>query len=337
MNARRGGLGRGLGALIPTVAEPVGTPWSAPAPPAAGGDVDRRLPLGSEPQFADIPVAEITPNPRQPRQHFDPTTLADLVASIRAVGLLQPVIVRPMAGGYELVMGERRWRAAQSAGLATVPAVIRMVPDDALLRDALIENLHREQLNPLEEAAAYGQLLEDFHATHEELATRVGRSRPHVTNTLRLLQLPPAVQRRVAAGVISAGHARALLAVPDPAEQEALASRIVAEGLSVRAVEEAVSVHDRPAAARRPRRPAVVLDDLAGRLSDRFDTRVKVELGRSKGRIVVEFASVDDLARIVDTMAPGTTMAPDTAMSAGVADDDHSDSAVRREDIVAVG
>jgi ParB family chromosome partitioning protein len=240
---------------------------------------------------------------------FDEEALAALAASITEVGLLQPVVVRRvMPGRYELVMGERRWRACQLAGLQHVPAIVRVTPDDDMLREALMENLHREELNPLEEAAAYQQLLDDFGATHDELARKVGRSRPHISNTIRLLQLPPPVQRRVAAGVLSAGHARALLAVDDPAEQDRLAHRIVAEGLSVRAVEEIAAVGgEQPAPSRRPptRQPvAPALAELADRLSDVFDTRVKVELGRHKGKIILEFASLGDLQRIVTTMAP---------------------------------
>jgi ParB family chromosome partitioning protein len=257
----------------------------------------------------EVPVGAIAPNPRQPRRIFDEDALADLAASISVVGLLQPVVVRRRAaGGYELIMGERRLRASQLAGIEVIPAIVRETADDELLRDALMENLHREQLNPLEEAAAYQQLLDDFSATHEELARRVGRSRPHISNTIRLLNLPPAVQKRVAAGVLSAGHARALLSVDDPAAQEQLARRIVAEGLSVRAVEEIVALGARPAkTARVPGAKAPVapgLKDLADRLSDVFETRVKVELGQRKGKIVVEFASLDDLERIVRSMSP---------------------------------
>jgi ParB family chromosome partitioning protein len=257
----------------------------------------------------EVPVESISPNPRQPRQVFDDEALGDLADSIRAVGLLQPVVVRMVAPGrYELIMGERRWRACRLAGVDVIPAIVRETSDDELLRDALIENLHREQLNPLEEAAAYQQLLDDFSATHEELAKRVGRSRPHISNTIRLLNLPPAVQKRVAAGVLSAGHARALLGVDDPVAQEELAHRIVAEGLSVRAVEEIVALGARPAkVTRAPAGKAPVapgLKDLADRLSDVFETRVKVELGQRKGKIVVEFASLDDLERIVRSMSP---------------------------------
>jgi ParB family chromosome partitioning protein len=258
--------------------------------------------------FDEIAIGAITPNPRQPRQTFDDDALEELAASIREVGLLQPVIVRKvMPGRFELVMGERRWRACQRAGLEHVPAIVRGTPDDELLREALMENLHREQLNPLDEAAAYQQLLDDFSATHDELARKVGRSRPHISNTIRLLQLPPAVQRRVAAGVLSAGHARALLSLADPQEQDHLAHRIVAEGLSVRAVEEIVALGQQQAKPRRAsvRQPAApALTELANRLSDALDTRVKVEVGKQKGKIVVEFASLEDLQRIVTTMSP---------------------------------
>jgi len=310
VNARRGGLGRGLGALIPTgPVAPVGAEPAAGPGDAAGERGPVTVPGA---RFAEIPVAAIEPNPQQPRQVFDAEALEELVASIREVGVLQPVVVREVgAGRYQLVMGERRWRASQEAGLESLPAIVRETADTAMLRDALLENLHRQQLNPLEEAAAYQQLLEEFGATHEELAGRIGRSRPQISNTLRLLNLPPGVQRRVAAGVLSAGHARALLGLDDADAQERLAHRIVAEGLSVRAVEELVSLGDggapAPRAARRARPHAPALADLAGRLSDRFETRVKVELGRSKGKIVVEFASLDDLERIIDAMAPGTT------------------------------
>jgi ParB family chromosome partitioning protein len=239
---------------------------------------------------------------------FDEEALDELVASIQEVGLLQPVVVREAGPGrFELVMGERRWRASQRAGLTEIPAIVRATADDDLLRDALMENLHRSQLNPLEEAAAYQQMLDDFGATHEELARRIGRSRPHISNTLRLLNLSAGVQRRVAAGVLSAGHARALLSLEDAGAQDHLAHRIVAEGLSVRAVEEIVTMGVRPAKERRPaaRQPSPpALNDLADRLSDAFDTRVKVELGKRKGKIVVEFGSLEDLERIVSAMSP---------------------------------
>jgi ParB family transcriptional regulator, chromosome partitioning protein len=310
VNTRPRGLGRGLGALIPTAPPPEQSDdhlvMDRGAPAVTGAGLPGAPVIGAH--FAEIPVGAITPNPRQPRQTFDEHSMAELVHSIKEVGLLQPVVVRRVSPEhYELVMGERRWRAAQEAGLGTLPAIVRDTADDAMLRDALLENLHREQLNPLEEAAAYDQLLKDFGATHEELAERIGRSRSQVSNTLRLLRLPPAVQRRVAAGVLSAGHARALLALEEPDAQDRLAQRIVAEGLSVRAVEEIVAVGETDKPARKPRanKPvAPALDDLAVRLADRFETRVKVDLGRTKGRIVVEFASIDDLERIVRLMEP---------------------------------
>jgi ParB family chromosome partitioning protein len=296
------GLGKGLGALIPTTPIDLGEP-------VVTASVE--LGLGAIPgaYFDEIPVVAISPNPRQPRQIFDEDALAELAASIKAVGLLQPIVVRKVDDGqYQIIMGERRWRACQVAELELVPAIIKETSDGDLLRDALIENLHRQQLNPLEEAAAYQQLLDDFETTHEELARRIGRSRPHITNTIRLLNLPPGVQRRVAAGVLSAGHARALLSIGDSNVQEQLAHRIVAEGLSVRAVEEIVALGADPAKPPRQqsRRPPVAprLADLAGRLSDVLDTRVKVELGQRKGKIVVEFASLDDLDRIVKTISP---------------------------------
>ncbi|BCB85931.1 chromosome partitioning protein ParB [Phytohabitans suffuscus] len=259
-------------------------------------------------RFAEIPVESIVPNPKQPRHVFDEEAMEELKTSIQEVGLLQPIVVRELDGGekYELVMGERRWRAAQATGRDTIPAIVRDTRDDAMLRDALLENIHRANLNPLEEAAAYQQLLEEFGATHEELAKRIGRSRPQISNTIRLLNLPAQVQRRVAAGVLSAGHARALLGLDDTQSQEDLALRIVAEGLSVRATEElvALAVAEGPTptakpAKRRVKAHAPALSDLAERLSDRFDTRVKVDIGRSKGKITIEFATVDDLERIV--------------------------------------
>ncbi|MFC8730953.1 ParB/RepB/Spo0J family partition protein [Luteimicrobium sp. NPDC057192] len=261
--------------------------------------------------FAELPVSSIRPNPRQPRTVFDEGELDELVGSIKEIGVLQPVVVRPATedpGHYELIMGERRWRATQAAGLDTIPAIVRVTDDEDLLRDALLENLHRSALNPLEEAAAYRQLLDDFGCTHDELATRISRSRPQISNTLRLLRLPPLVQRRVAAGVLSAGHARALLGLSDGAAIERLAQRIVSEGLSVRATEEivALGVGDEKAPAHRPRagQRSEAVDALASRLSDRFETRVKVDLGKSKGRVTIEFASVEDLNRILDVMAP---------------------------------
>jgi ParB family chromosome partitioning protein len=265
--------------------------------------------------FAEVPILSIHPNRKQPRTVFDEEDMAELVHSVREIGILQPIVVRPSGETgeykYELVMGERRWRASQEAGLDTIPAIIRSTTDDDLLRDALLENLHRSQLNPLEEAAAYQQLLEDFGCTHDELADRIGRSRPQVSNTIRLMKLPPLVQRRVAAGVLSAGHARALLGLADPAEMEKLAQRIVAEGLSVRATEEIVSLSDglrRPKRESKPRAGArhERLDYLATSLSDRLDTSVKITLGAKKGRVSIEFASVDDLNRIMTVLSPNS-------------------------------
>jgi ParB family chromosome partitioning protein len=276
---------------------------------SADGDSGLRQVDGA--YFEEVPIAAITPNPRQPRLTFDEDALEELAASISEVGLLQPVVVRKLGpGSYELVMGERRMRASQRAGLDRIPAIVRETSDNDMLRDALIENLHRAQLDPLEEAAAYKQLLDDFGATHEQLAQRIGRSRPHISNTLRLLGLPPTVQKRVAAGVLSAGHARALLGLDSPLAQERLAKRIVEEGLSVRTVEEIVSLggDDEPVkAARRPitaKPVAPALRTLSDRLSDLFDTRVKVEMGAKKGKITVEFATIDDLERIVKAMSP---------------------------------
>jgi ParB family chromosome partitioning protein len=255
--------------------------------------------------YREIPVGSVKPNPKQPRQVFDEEALSELEHSIREFGLMQPIVVRELGENeYELVMGERRLRASQQAELEAIPAIVRQTADESMLRDALLENIHRVQLNPLEEAAAYQQLLDEFAVTHEELAGRIGRSRPVITNTIRLLKLPLPVQRRVAAGVLSAGHARALLSLEDPESQEELAARIIAEGMSVRATEEAVTLKksEKPAKPKpAPRKPiqAPGLQELANRLSDRFDTRVKVDLGRRKGRIVLEFGSVDDLERIV--------------------------------------
>jgi ParB family chromosome partitioning protein len=310
----KGGLGRGLGALIPTTPiAPIQSPSSgyAPAPMSASPEPQYAAPVSNlapvpGARFAEISVDSIVPNPKQPRQIFDDEALAELKVSIEEVGFLQPIVVREIGDEkYELVMGERRWRAAQAIGREVIPAIVRETRDDAMLRDALLENIHRANLNPLEEAAAYQQLLEEFGATHDELARRIGRSRPQISNTIRLLNLPAPVQRRVAAGVLSAGHARALLGLDDAAEQEVLAHRIVAEGLSVRATEELVALaasegaSNAAQAKRRPKPQAPALTDLADRLSNRFDTRVKVDIGRSKGKIVIEFGSVDDLERIV--------------------------------------
>jgi ParB family transcriptional regulator, chromosome partitioning protein len=301
MNIRteRRGLGRGLGELFQrtdTQSIPASSNGDTETPPLA------QVPDGS--YFTELPLDSISPNPRQPRTVFDEEAMNELVESIREVGMLQPIVVRPLGGArYELVMGERRWRAAQQAGVDKIPAIVRETADHALLRDALLENLHRVQLNPLEEAAAYQQMLEEFGCTQEELSNRIKRSRPQISNTIRLLKLPPTVQRRVAVGVISAGHAKALLAIEDPNGQERLAQRVVAEGLSVRAVEELVTLGDHRERPSRQRRQSKVVapkaKDLADRLSDHFETRVKVELGRTKGKIVIEFATVDDLERIV--------------------------------------
>jgi ParB family chromosome partitioning protein len=357
--SKRGGLGRGLAALIPTAPAapaPAVAPAAAPAPDLDRDDVARApedrpetsavgeaaagdttaptvtlvpppaTPLFGSPaetvveegpvgipgaQLREVSVDDVVPNPKQPRQVFDDEALEELTHSVKEFGLLQPIVVRERAeGGYELIMGERRLRAARAADLGTVPAIVRDTTDDALLRDALLENIHRVQLNPLEEAAAYQQLLEEFGATHEELAGRIGRSRSQVTNTIRLMKLPVKVQTRVAAGVISAGHARALLGLPDAEAQDALATRIVAEGMSVRATEEAVAmaVAAQPTAKRRARNiSAPGVEELGSRLSDMFETRVKIQIGRSKGKIVVEFGSVDDLQRIIGVMAPEIT------------------------------
>ncbi|PFG34729.1 ParB/RepB/Spo0J family partition protein [Sanguibacter antarcticus] len=375
MSEKRRGLGRGLGALIPSASEgrrpvdvffpngaPAGTAVKelaesseAGAPPngeLAAADVPRDASAPDAPTvvaavkaadrpflidsvsretyeaatgtslsvdlvpvpgatFAELDVQSIRPNARQPRATFDENELGELVGSIREIGVLQPIVVRPSkdGSGYELIMGERRWRASQEAGLTTIPAIIRETEDSDLLRDALLENLHRSDLNPLEEAAAYRQLLDDFGCTHEELASRISRSRPQISNTLRLLRLPPLVQRRVAAGVLSAGHARALLGLSDGSEIERLAQRIVAEGISVRATEEIVALgglDQEKKQATRPRAGGKIqaIEDLASRLSDRFETRVKVDLGKTKGKLTVEFASVEDLNRILSVMAP---------------------------------
>jgi ParB family transcriptional regulator, chromosome partitioning protein len=329
-NRPRGGLGRGLGALIPTAPAPETSPpvedavpslspistvavtvepdAASPADPAvdAAEEEDGLSPVPGA-RFAELPVTAIQPNSKQPRHVFEEEALEELKTSIGEVGFLQPIVVRDVGEGrYELVMGERRWRAAQAIGREMIPAIIRDTRDDDMLRDALLENIHRANLNPLEEAAAYQQLLEEFDVSHEELAKRIGRSRPQISNTIRLLRLPAQVQNRVAAGVLSAGHARALLRLEDPEAQVSLATRIVAEGLSVRSTEEVVELAIADGSATKkapPRRRAKVhmpgLNDLAERLSDRFDTRVKVDIGRNKGRITIEFATVDDLERIV--------------------------------------
>jgi len=289
------GLGRGLGELFQDTTAGAGHP---------GGDTG--MPAGA--QYAEVPVDSISANPQQPRTIFDPDQLSELAASIKAVGMLQPIVVRPLGTGrYELVMGERRLRAAKEAGLASVPAIIRPTEAEDLLRDALLENIHRVQLNPLEEAAAYQQLLSDFGCTQDELAVRINKSRPVISNSIRLLKLPPGVQRRVAAGVLSAGHARALLALPDAMDMEHLASRVVAEGMSVRATEEAVMLRQKtapPKAAREPEpRPVHPhAQEVADMLADKYETRVAVTMGQARGKIVIEFAGEEDLDRIVAIM-----------------------------------
>ena len=313
MAEARRGLGRGLGALIPT--EPGG---DGPVASERSGVATASPVAGAV--YVEVAPSDVVPNPRQPRQVFDPDALAELVHSIKEIGLLQPIVVRRRSGAkkkepqYELVAGERRWRACQQAGLAAIPAIVRDTSDDDLLREALLENLHRAELNPLEEAAAYQQLLADFGGTQEELAQRLGRSRPQVANTMRLLKLPTAVQRRVAAGVISAGHARALLSLDDADAMDALAERIVKEGLSVRSVEEIVLIGDdgEPKRKRTPRPrggPAAdvaeVTADVSARMADLLDTRVRVEgvrSAKSRGRLVIEFADLDDLRRIADVI-----------------------------------
>ncbi|MFE9245814.1 ParB/RepB/Spo0J family partition protein [Nocardiopsis sp. NPDC006938] len=318
MSQQRRGLGKGLGALIPqgpTVPAPVesvrDTVVSIPEPPSAQGPTE--MPDGT--YLEEVELASITPNPRQPRTYFDDEALDELRDSIIEVGLLQPVVVRRVEGGdeprYELIMGERRFRASKLAELERIPAIVRQTDDDELLREALLENLHRQQLNPLEEAAAYQQMLDDFGTTQGELAQQVGKSRSHISNTLRLLNLPGKVQTRVAAGVLSAGHARALLAIEDPEAQERLAQRVNDEGLSVRSLEEIVALREIPAAERPARAAAARVDnppqveEWATRLGDRLDTTVKVDIGRKKGKIVVEFATMEDLERIIAQMGRG--------------------------------
>ena len=292
--ARRSGLGRGLGALIPA------------------GSAD-----WVDSAFQDLPISSILPNSRQPRSGFDEESMAALTASVRELGVLQPVLVRAAGEGmYELIAGERRWRAAKRAGLPLIPAIIRTVDDTSSLEQALVENLQREDLNPLDEAAAYQQLLEDFHLTHDELAARMGKSRAAISNTLRLFQLPPSVQRLVAEGRITAGHARALLTCPDRAYQETLAGRVVAEGLSVRAVEEEARRQNQKSAAaptpvgpgKRLRPPGLL--ELEERLSEHLDTRVKVEMSANRGKVVIQFANLEDLERIFRAMTAGRVTTP---------------------------
>jgi len=287
MSARKGGLGRGLDALIPTSVIPTEIKTQAGVIAADRDEID---------------INNISANPKQPRTVFDEDQLTELALSIKEVGLLQPPVVRSIGNGkYQLIMGERRFRAAKLAGLKSIPVIIRQTSDDQLLREALVENIHRSQLNPLEEGAAYQQLLNDFGYTHDELATKLSKSRPVITNTMRLLNLPAAVQRRVAAGVISAGHARALLSLTDEREIENLANRIVSEGLTVRAVEEIVAsggAKVKGGSIRSGKIIAPKLKEIADDLSDHLDTRVSVELGKQKGKIVIEFATIEDLERI---------------------------------------
>lgn len=281
MSVKRGGLGTNLDALIPT---------------------SLRVGETEVAQQNEVPISSISPNPKQPRTVFDEDALRELTASIKEVGLLQPPVVREISSGrYELIMGERRFRAAKAAGLTSIPVIIRQTSDNELLREALIENIHRSQLNALEEGAAYAQLLNDFNCTHEELASRLGKSRPHLTNTMRLLNLPATVQRKVAAGVLSAGHARALLGLSDEEEIERLANRIVAEGISVRATEEIVATGLSKTKTKRKNvvQPSAHLADTAERLSDYFDTRVNVQSGKAKGKITIEFSGISDLQRIL--------------------------------------
>jgi ParB family chromosome partitioning protein len=279
--AKRGGLGTNLDALIPTSLT------------VGGKEVG---------QQNEIDINLISPNPKQPRTVFDEAALKELMVSIKEIGILQPPVVREVSGGrYELIMGERRYRAAKAVGLKTIPVIIRQTPDNELLREALIENIHRSQLNPLEEGAAYAQLLSDFNCTHEELATKLGRSRPHLSNTMRLLTLPQAVQKRVALGIISAGHARALLGLSDAAEIEKLANRIVAENLSVRSVEEIIATggSGKKSIKRKTRKGNPELNEIAEELGDYLDTRVKIEGTASKGKIVIEYSGGEDLRRII--------------------------------------
>ncbi len=286
--ARKGGLGRGLDALIP----------STPLTNDSGVVVA---------QQGEVDINSISPNPKQPREVFDQDLLNELAASIKEVGVLQPPVVRDIGNGkYELIMGERRLRASKIAGLKTIPVIVRATKDNELLREALLENIHRSQLNPLEEGAAYQNLLNDFGYTHDELATKVGKSRPAISNALRLLNLPTSVQRRLAAGILSAGHARALLTLVDENQIEKLAQRIVAEGLSVRDVEEIVSsggANVKTTSTREKAIPAPRLKEIADHLSDKYDTRVMVELGKSKGKITIEFADKEDLERINKLLA----------------------------------
>ncbi|MGB4137872.1 MAG: ParB/RepB/Spo0J family partition protein [Microbacterium sp.] len=312
--AKRTGLGRGIGALIPT-ADQAERPVDVFFPGASKTAVDvstietqQDADLGEVPgiRLVQVDPQQIVPNPRQPRTHFDAEDLAELVHSVREFGVLQPVVVRRNAdGAYELIMGERRTRAAREAGLDSIPAIVRETADEDLLRDALLENLHRSELNPLEEASAYQQLLEDFGITQDQLATRIGRSRPQISNTIRLLKLPMSVQQRVAAGVLSAGHARAILSLEDPERMQRLADKVVNEDLSVRATEQAAK--DLPATTGKTPKPQpgarrAYLDDVSSKLGDRLNTRVQITLGARKGQVKIDFASIQDLNRILSEL-----------------------------------
>jgi ParB family chromosome partitioning protein len=307
---RRGGLGRGLDALIPSSPQETREKQDQPTDQEPTVTEDAAEPSG--PTIEQLPIERIDPNPRQPRESFDQESLQELTASIEAVGVLQPIVVRPNGERYQIVMGERRVRAAKTAGLERIPAIVRTTEDDQLLRDALLENVHREDLNPLEEAAAYEQLLLDFGITQDELAARLGRSRPVIANAMRLLRLPGSVQRRIAARTLSAGHARAVASLEDPVQQERLADRIVAEGLTVRMAEELaqrikngeplLGPDERARVRVRPAMQAPGMADLAERLSDRLETRVRVQLGKRKGKVLIEFATLDDLQRICDAI-----------------------------------
>jgi ParB family transcriptional regulator, chromosome partitioning protein len=321
---RRGGLGRGLEALIPSTPQDDDGKPAVETPDQVDLAADQGPGSSPGPSFEQLAIDLVDPNPRQPREAFDEASLQELTASIEAVGVLQPIVVRPNGERYQIVMGERRVRAAKAAGLEQIPAIVRTTEDDHLLRDALLENVHREDLNPLEEAAAYEQLLLDFGITQEELAERLGRSRPVIANAMRLLRLPGSVQRRIAARTLSAGHARAVASLDDPVQQERLADRIVAEGLTVRMAEELaqrikngdplLGPDERPKVRVRPVMQAPGMADLAERLSDRLETRVRVQLGKRKGRVLIEFATLDDLQRICDAIGieqRGAVQAPE--------------------------
>lgn len=300
MAEKKGGLGRGIGSLIPTSDKASERPVDIFFP--SGGTKLSSLPTVPGARFGYLDIEKISPNPKQPREIFEPVAFAELVHSIAELGVLQPVVVREKSeGSYELIMGERRLRASREAGLTKIPAVIRETADENMLRDALLENLHRSDLNPLEEASAYQQLLDDFGITQEQLADRIGRSRPQITNTLRLLKLPPAIARQVASGVLSAGHARAILGA-DPTKMEYLATKTINEGLSVRSLEELVGL-EKPENKKPKITPGARQDQLkeiAERLGDRLSTKVKISLGRKKGQLVIDFATVADLNRILD-------------------------------------